>query len=184
MKITQSLKVLLCLLLLISVHNAWAAPPAHAKGSPPTKTYWLDFFGEAGEFTFDFVDCGAFQTTLTVQLTGFWITHTGHPKRDTWEFYHSAVPTRVANALDESLYVDSVPGTSLNRLWLDGPFQGDAIETGVQLMVTLPGYGVVARNVGRIVYEWPPGSSPVKFLAGKWDSQSGDFQALCDALSW
>ena len=45
-----------------------------------------------------------------------------------------------------------------------------------------PAYGVVTRNVGRIVYEFPNG--PVKFLAGQWDSRCGDYQALCDGLSW
>ena len=181
MKTSQCFKLLLCLLFSFSVLNAWAGPPAHAKGTPPTKTYWLDVYGEATEYTFPFVDCGAFPTELTVQLSGFWITHTGHPKRDTWEFYHSAVPSRIANALDDSIYVEGVPGAGIQRHWLEGGFQGDAIETGVKLMVTLPGYGVIYRDVGRIVYEWATGT--VKFLAGQWDSQSGDFQALCNALS-
>jgi hypothetical protein len=180
MKFAHVLKWFLCLVFSLSTLNALAEPPAHAKGSPPTKTYWLDVFPTAGEFTFPFVDCG-FPTEMTVELAGFWITHTGHPKRDVWEFYHSALVSRITNLVDTSIYVEGIPGQNLTRHWPQESFQGIAIETGVQIMVTLPGYGVVVREVGRIVYDWVTGD--VSFLAGQWSSQDGDYQALCSALS-
>ena len=173
--------LLFCLLFSFTTLTTWAGPPAHSKGTPPTKTYWLDVFGEAGEFTFPLANCGAFDAVMTVQISGFWITHTGHPNRGTWEFFHSAVPTSIANSLYPEIYLDAVPGSSINRHWLEGPFQGNVTETGVKLMVTLPGYGVVIRDVGRIIYQWPNG--PAEFLAGHWDTQDGDFLALCSALS-
>lgn len=181
MKRANVFMLLICLLFSFSTFNAWAAPPAHAKGTPPTKTYWVDAFGDVFVGTFPFVSCGAFETEITVQLSGFWINHTGHPTRGTWEFFHTAVPTSIANASDPDIKVEAVPGSGINRHWLDDPFQGNAIETGVKLMVTLPGYGVVIRDVGRIVFEWPNG--PVEFQAGHWDTWDGDFQALCNALS-
>jgi hypothetical protein len=181
MKFFDDLKWLICLVFVFFALNASGAPPDHAKGSPPTKTYWLEEFGEAFEGTFPFADCGGFETEITVQISGFWINHTDHPQRETWEFFHSAFPTSIANASDPSIYVEGIPGQSINRLWFDGPFQDDAIETGVQLMVTLPGYGVIIRDVGRIVYDWAGGE--VKFLAGEWDTKDGDFDALCSVLS-
>lgn len=180
MKRANVFMLLICLLFSFSTFNAWAAPPAHAKGTPPTKTYWLDVFGEAGVFSFPFADCG-FPTQITLEIAGFWMVHPGHPTRDVWEFYHSAVASRITNMNDESIYVEGIPGQTLTRHWFDGGFQGNSTETGVQLMVTLPGYGVIIRDVGKIVYQWPAG--PVEFQAGVWDTRDGDFQALCNALS-
>ena len=49
-------------------------------------------------------------------------------------------------------------------------------------MITLPGYGVIFRNVGRVLLDnsfWPP--IPLHFT-GHWDSFDEDYQALCEAL--
>lgn len=181
MKGVNVVKLLLCLLISLSTVTAWAAPPEHAKGSPPTKSYWLDVFGEAWEATFPYASCDGFETEITIVISGFWITHTNHPKRDVFEFYHSAWATRISNVSDPSIFVDGVPGQTMNRHWPQESFTGDAIETGVQLMITVPGYGAVLRDVGRIVYGWNSGE--VKFTAGEWDTVDGDFQAICEVLS-
>ncbi|MDH3902581.1 MAG: hypothetical protein OEU84_13725 [Xanthomonadales bacterium] len=49
-------------------------------------------------------------------------------------------------------------------------------------MITLPGYGVIFRNVGRVLLDnsfWPP--IPLHFTR-HWDSFDEDYQALCEAL--
>lgn len=84
-----------------------------------------------------------------------------------------------------TLFVDSIPGQVMNRHWTGVPFASDPIETGVQLMFTLPGHGVIFRDVGRIVISWfaGPDDPAFSFTAGHWDSFDEDYEALCAALT-
>ncbi len=163
--------------------SALSAPPAHSKGkgTPPTRFIWLEVFGDAGVFVFPFISCPAFETEMTLTISGFWIFHPAKPGKDEFEFYHSAVVTEIANADDPSIKVEGIPGQVLNRHWTGTPFASDPIETGVQLMITLPGHGVIYRDVGRARFDIAT-FDPVFFM-GHWDSLDGDFQALCAALA-
>jgi len=161
---------------------ATIAPPVHSggKGVPPEKFFMVDIGGPFVE-TEEFIECPGFGTEITFTFGGFWMYHPATAGRDGWEFYHSAWPIKIANAEDESLFVEGVPGQVMNRHWVGEPFESDPIETGVQLMVVLPGYGVILRDVGRIRYDID--TFDIEFIAGHWDTWEEDFQALCAALT-
>ena len=137
--------------------------------------------GEPLTFTDGFIDCDGFSTLITVTFQGFWMTHAETPGKDGWEFYHSAYPTRIANEDDPSIYVDGIPGQHINRHWVAEPFGSDFIETGVQMMVTVPGHGVILREVGRVRVDWD--TFEIEFIAGQWSSYEDDYAALCAALT-
>lgn len=167
---------------LIFGSSAWSDPPDHAKGKPTLKFNWVDELGDPFQLTEDFIDCGEFETEITLVFSGFWITHYDKDGNPTWEFYHSAWPAKIVNRDDDSYFVVGIPGQVMNRHWLGEPFNSDSMETGVQLMITLPGYGVIFRNVGRVLLDnsfWPP--IPLHFTR-HWDSFDEDYQALCEAL--
>ena len=172
---------LIALALIIVAGSSVAAQPDHAKRNPPQKFYWIDELGEPVPQTSEFLPCDGFDTLLTVTFQGFWMSHPGTPGKDQWEFYHSAWPSKISRADDPSIFVEGKPGGKINRHWTAEPFASDFIETGVQILVTLPGYGVVFRDVGRIRVNW--GTFDVEFIAGNWDSHDEDYQALCAALT-
>ena len=173
--------VLTAIALASAASMSAAAPPDHAQGNPPQKFYWIDEFGEPGTFEFPFIPCDGFDAVMTMTIAGFWMTHHATPGKDGWEFYHSAQVSRISNANDPSIYVEGIPGQVMNRHWTAEPFDSDPIETGVQLMIVLPGYGVIYRDVGRLHLDWDT-FEPV-FLAGHWDTFDEDYQALCAALT-
>ncbi len=170
---------------MLSTAMAFAGPPDHAKGAPPTKMYMVDVGGPFID-TSDFISCGDFDTTITFTLGGFWITHPQNAKKGLWEFYHSDWPITITNSSDPTKYVEGIPGQVMNRHWTGEPFLSDPIETGAQFMVTLPGHGVIFRDVGRVRINWfgGPDDPMFTFLAGHWDTFDSDFQALCDALRY
>jgi hypothetical protein len=172
---------LIAMALIFAAGLSVATPPEHAKGNPPEKVYWIDEFGEPSTFEFPFIPCDGFGTVMTMTIAGFWMTHHETPGKDGWEFYHSAQISKISNADDDSMFVEGIPGQVMNRHWTAEPFASDPIETGVQLMITLPGYGVIFRDVGRLHLDWDS-FEPV-FLAGHWDSFDEDYQALCAALT-
>ena len=180
-------KKLILIPLIIMLSGSWAAgaPPEHANGEPPDKFYMVDFGGPFEMDPHDFIECDGFGTTITVTIGGFWMTHPANAGKDLWEFYHSDWPVKIANANNPDLFVEGIPGQVMNRHWTGAPFGSDQIETGVQLMVVLPGYGVVYRNVGRIILDTytDPDNSVIKWTAGQWDATDGDYQALCAALT-
>jgi hypothetical protein len=135
--------------------------------------------------TFPFISCGDFETTMTVTIGGFWMYHPATKGKGGWEFYHSDWPVTITNASNSAYFVEGIPGQVMNRHWTGEPFESDPIETGVQLMVTLPGHGVIFRDVGRIRIDL--GTFEAEFMAGHWDSWDEDFQALCresPAILW
>ncbi len=181
-----------------------AGPPDHAKGkgAPAQKFYWEDVLGDPGSFTFPLYDCGDFVAEVTVTFSGFWIYHPETAGRGAFEFYHSAWAARISNSAYPDMYfIDGIPGQVMNRHWSGDPFVSDFTETGVQLMVTLPGHGVVYRDVGRLSVEFlgfndngtpddPSDDFPMfEFgpFTGQWDSfdpeADPDFEAICEALT-
>ena len=69
----------------------------------------------------------------------------------------------------------------MTRHWTSTAFASDPIETGVNIMITLPGYGQIFRDVGRLRIDWD--TFDVVFLAGEWQSWGDDYDALCAALT-
>lgn len=182
MKQIQKIIVLVIgLLFVLASGTSSAAPPAHANGNPPEKFYWVDVFGGPTTVQFPFISCDAFDTVMTLTFQGFWMTHHATPGKDGWEFYHSAWPSSIANSDDESISVEGIPGQVMNRHWTAEAFASDWIETGVQLMITLPGHGVIYRDVGQVRFDID--TFEPEFLAGHWDTFDADYQALCAALA-
>ena len=146
----------------------------------PQKFYMVDIGGPFVQ-TGPFIDCGAFTTTISITIDGFWMYHSATKGKCAWEFYHSDWPIRITNDNNADYFVDGIPGQVMNRHWTGEPFASDPIETGVQFMVTLPGHGVIFRDVGRLRLNLD--TFEPDFLAGHWDSFDEDFQALCAALT-
>ena len=139
---------------------------------------------------YELADCGNFQAIITVEIAGFWMTHYPNGNADgkgkgkgqrQWKLYHTAQGILVENSNDPSIFVEGIPGNVMNRHWQGPAFDSDRYETGVQMMITLPGHGVIFRDVGRIRIDW--GTFDATFLAGHWDTWDEDFAALCEALS-
>ena len=176
--------ILIPFVILLSSTLATGAPPDHAKGAPPQKFYMVDLGGPFDD-TSPYIDCDGFSTNITLSFGGFWMTHPANAGKGLWEFYHSDWPVTIANADDETLFVEGIPGQVMNRHWTGEPFASDPIETGVQIMIVLPGHGVIYRNVGRVIIDLSAGSEdlPFTFIAGQWDFYDEDYQALCAALT-
>ena len=181
----MNIKQIAALIVAATMGLLWASA---GMGTPPEKFYWMDEIGEPGVFSYGLADCGNFEAIVTVEISGFWMTH--YPQgngngngqgQNQWEFYHSAQAVLVENSEDDSIFVEGIPGNVMNRHWTGKPFESDPIETGVQMMITVPGYGVIFRNVGRIRIDWD--TFEAEFLAGHWDSWDEDSAALCQALS-
>ncbi len=160
---------------------ATAGPPDHSNGKPPEKFYWVDVFGGPTTYTFDFVDCDDFGTMITITYQGFWVVHPETPGRGQFESYQSITPITICNADDDSICVESIPGSHVTRHWTGVAFETDPIETGVQIMITLPRHGQIFRDVGRLRIDWATGEAV--FIAGEWQSWGDDYYALCEALS-
>ena len=157
---------------------------AGKNGNGPTKYYWDEEFGEPAWFDFPFLASDGFDVNLYGEYSGWWMYHPATPGKGGWEFYHTAFATLLYNANNPDLYIAGKRGGHLNRHWAGEPFASSNVETGVQMMITLPGHGVVYRDVGRIV--WDEDWNPVVYV-GHWDLLDGnydeDFQAICDALA-
>jgi hypothetical protein len=160
--------------------GASAAP----KGETPTKYYWDDF-GDPAVREEPFLSCDGFDVILHVEYSGWWIVHPETSGKGQWESYFSFSGMKVYNASNPDLYMDGVPGGKWNRRW-KGPAQGsNFIETGVQLMLTIPHYGVIYRDVGRVEIDINNPSKPVIYV-GHWDLFDGfdeDIVALCSVLA-
>jgi hypothetical protein len=183
MKFFKSLLSLVTFITLSVVAlNAFSAPPSG--GGPPSKYYWDEVVGDPGEWDDPLISCDGFEVWIHVEYSGWWIYHPATPGKGGWEFYHTAVATRVYNASNPDLFVEGKRGGHWNRHWAGEPFESSNVETGLQMLITLPGYGVVYRDVGRVV--WDENFDPVIYV-GHWDLLDGnydeDFQALCDVLS-
>lgn len=162
--------------------SASAGPPEHSNGKAPEKFYWVDVFGGPTDFTIDeFLECDGFWTNMTITFQGFWVVHPETPGRGQFESYQSITPRTICNADDDTICVESIPGSHITRHWTGVAFASPFIETGVQIMVVLPGHGQIFRDVGRLTIDFD--TNDILFEAGEWQSWGDDYVALCEALS-
>lgn len=169
----------IAMFLLLTV-GAVAAPG----GEKPTKYYWEDEFGGPMAYEWPLLSCDGFDVIQHIEFSGWWMVHPGTPGKGNWESYFSFSGMRVYNSGNPDLYMDGVPGGKWNRKWTGTAFETNPIETGVQLMLTIPHYGVIFRDVGRIEIDINTGE--VIVYTGHWDDIDGydeDLVALCDVLA-
>ena len=119
MQITKgSVGLLLSIVFLLTGTAAVAGPPEHAKGRPPEKFYWVDAIGDPGFYEWSLGYCPAgFEVMMSWEFEGFWMVHQSTPGKEHWEFYHSAIPTKIWNVDDPSMAISGVPGSGMNRHW-------------------------------------------------------------------
>jgi len=157
---------------------------ADPNGNQPTKYFWENEIGGPQVYEGPFLFCDGFDVFIHIEYSGWWMVHPETPGRGNWESYFSFSGMRVFNSNNPDLFLDGVPGGKINRKWTGTAFESDYIETGVQLMLTIPHYGVIFRNVGRVVIDintWTP-----VFYTGQWDDFDGvdeDISALCEVLA-
>jgi hypothetical protein len=167
-------------MFLIPAVGANAAPG----GDRPTKYYWENEIGGPQVYEGPFMPCDGFDLFIHIEYSGWWMVHPETPGKNHWETYFSFGGMRVFNPNDPGLFLDGVPGGKVNRKWTGTAFESDLIETGVQVMLTVPHYGVIFRDVGRVVIDidtWQP-----IFYTGQWDDFDGideDLFALCEILA-
>jgi len=160
--------------------GASAAP----KGEEPTKYYWEDELGDPFVAEELFLSCDGFDVILQYEYSGWWMVHPETNGKNPWESYFSFSRMRVFNESNPDLYMDGVPGGKWNRKWTGVGFDSNPIEMGVQLMLTVPHYGVIYRDVGRVEIDWNT-FEPVIYV-GHWDLFDGfdeDIVALCTVLA-
>jgi hypothetical protein len=153
-------------------------------GNKPMKYYWGDEIGNPDVYEWPFLSCDGFDVIFHVEFSGWWMVHPETPGKGHWESYFSFSGMRVFNADNPDLYMDGVPGGKWNRKWTGEAFASNPIETGVQLMLTIPHYGVIYRDVGRIEWDWDTYAPVVH--SGHWDvldEPDEDLLALCDVLA-
>ena len=166
---------------IVAASISSAAPPDHSKGRPPEKFYWVDVFGGPSTFTGPLLPCDGFDVNITITYQGFWVVYPDTPGREDFESYQSITPISLSNSEDPSIFVESIPGSHVSRRWTGTAFETDPIDTGVQIMITLPGYGQIFRDVGRLRVDWD--TLEPEFIAGEWQSWGDDYDALCAALT-
>ena len=167
-------------LIFLFTAGANAAPG----GAKPIKYYWGDEIGNPDVYEWPFLSCDGFDVIFHVEFSGWWMVHPETPGKGNWESYFSFSSMRVFNADNPDLYMDGVPGGKWNRKWTGEAFVSNTVETGVQLMLTIPHYGVIYRDVGRIEIDINTGEVVVNI--GHWDVIDGldeDLIALCDILA-
>lgn len=168
------------IIFLLFAIGASAAP----KGENPTKYYWADELGDPSVWEEPFLSCDGFDVILHIEYSGWWMVHPETHGKGHWESYFSFSRMKVFNASNPDLYMDGVPGGKWNRKWTGLAFESDIIETGVQLMLTVPHYGVIYRDVGRVEIDINT-FEPVVYV-GHWDIFDGfdeDIVALCSVLA-
>lgn len=178
-------KNLLATFMTISIFFLFAIGASAApKGETPIKYFMEDVNGGPIVQESAFLSCDGFEVMLRIQYGGWWMVHPGTRGKDSWEFYFSFSGMRVFNEDNPDLFVDGVPGGKWNRKWTGVAFDSNPIETGVQLMLTIPHYGVIYRDVGRVEIDW--GTHEPILYVGHWDLFDGfdeDIVALCTILS-
>lgn len=108
------------------------------------------------------------------------------PGKGQWASYFSFSGMRVYNESNPGLYVDGVPGGKWNRKWTGVAFDSNPIEMDVQLMLTIPHYGVIYRDAGRVEIDWDRFEPVIHVGHWDWDIFDGfdeDIIALCSVLA-
>lgn len=140
---------------------------------PIEEQFTQEFYG------FPLVDCEVYGFTILTdavfvfdQLTFF--DNQGYVKRIRvkWRLEEGSYE----NSNDPSRRIDSL-SWGANR-WID-VVTGEIVQTGAYTKVTVPGWGVLALGVGRLIF----GVDGIKFQAGKANFVEGDLAKLCAYLA-
>ena len=152
-------------MVLGPISTALAVPPLKGNFGP------TDFIG------FFTADCGSFNVLIDWTERGHFIVHFDKEGNVVRESVHFNFPNDI-------YYNSENPDISLTGNAAQN-FKFDYIDNtlaiaGLQLKLTVPGYGVVAHEVGRVIIDLISGD--VMFQAGPADFTDDDTAALCSAL--
>ena len=148
------------LAVLGMISLAWASPPDHANGVPTQKFP----FGPIEVFGQPMSDCGDFQINIDFRIAGFFTTHYNKDGTPRFEFFLGKFTYLYWYNSENPEIGFMSHGNKVNRHWFGAPFDSDRAEVGLSFGLTVPGYGVVFHDVGRVIFEWP--SQEVLFSAG------------------
>jgi hypothetical protein len=129
-------------------------------------------------------DCGDFLILQDYRVEGYERQYFNKDGSLNKIFRNLAFPDGVYyNANDPSYWL---PGHGeQSQIWFHFDENGDLINyvyAGVELKVTVPGYGVVITQAGHMVWEFNGAAWEPKLLAGRLDYARGEFDAFCAAL--
>ena len=143
-------------------------------------------FGPAPEFPFPVADCDGFQVIATSTINGHFILH--FDKDGNLKHVNQHINFRDSiyfNSANPAMFIMGGPGENVNQRFDDidpvTGFAGLLAETGLSFKVTIPGYGVVFHQAGRLVLDLVTGE--IVFQAGPADFDEGATAALCAALT-
>lgn len=146
--------------------NAAAVPPLKGNFGP------TDFIG------FFIADCGSFDVLLDYTEQGHFIVHFDNEGNPIRENVHFNFPNDVYyNSENPEIRLSGNAAQNFKFDYIDNTL---AIA-GLQLKLTVPGYGVVFHEVGRLIIDLITGETV--FQAGPNDASDGDIAALCEALT-
>jgi hypothetical protein len=81
------------------------------------------------------------------------------------------------NSLDPTKFIDLAPGWGANQ-WIDVE-TGQSVQTGASTIITVPGWGIILQQTGRVVIN---GDGTVEFEAGHWGYPE-EMAVVCDYLA-
>lgn len=124
-------------------------------------------------------DCGTFDILNDFTMVGHFKVF--FDKDGNWTKYFEHIQavggSRYYNSVDPDISFSGGPGEVQNQTWYP---DGRYIITGLSVRITIPGHGVVAHEVGRIIIDTDTWET--LFQAGPSDAIS-DTTALCELLS-
>ena len=167
-KVIQITSVVIAVLL--GVGAAWAIPPL--KGSD---FFDIDFCADP---VFELYDCGGgLKICEQVLIELDWkifLDRDGNEKKY-WEHQ------KLVGGLAEVGKTDNfLPYNPLSLTWTVDLIEGGQVITGIFALVTVPGYGQIFRDVGRIVFDDFGGE--LFFEAGEHEYMNEEFDAVCEYL--
>jgi hypothetical protein len=145
-----------------------------ALAAKPLKEY---FAGDTAGFFIG--DCGTFNVLSDYTFEGqfkVWFDADGNPVRAVEHYNYDAIYYADTNP-DE--YVRGGPGEveNLQVEFVDGTFA----VAGLPFKLTIPGYGVVFHDAGRVVFDL--GTGDILFESGPSDFLDENLEAICAALT-
>lgn len=157
---------IIAIIALGSTSTAFAVPPLKGDFGP------TDFFG------LFVADCGTFNVLLDFTEQGHFIVHFDQDGNPVRENVHFNFPNDIYyNSENPDIFLT---GNAAQNFKFDYVNNTLAIA-GLQLKLTVPGHGVVAHEVGRLIVDLVTGE--IVFQAGPKDISDGDTAALCAALA-
>jgi hypothetical protein len=166
-------KQLLIALIAVIVALTGAQQSAKADGVV-TNEYSLSF----ADFPGDMCTAYGFQimvdAVFNFKETSFFDKHGNLVKfRIKWTLAEGAYK----NGSDPTKFIDLAPGWGANQ-WIDVE-TGQNVQTGASTKITVPGWGVILQQIGRIVVN--PNGTTI-FEAGQWGYPE-DMTVVCDYLA-